>query len=159
MTPLPRTAPAPVAAGPAYRDRGRLDFSRCLADAGAVYWRNVGGLIGAALLTDLLSVVSLGVLAGPLYGGWCLMTLDALTRPDRKVDHGLLLSGSYRFWDFTAVFLLSGLAQVAGLALFVLPGLLVLTVWLFPFHLVVDRGLGPIEALGASARIVRRRGL
>lgn len=159
MTSTPRSAPIPVAVVPSYGDLGRLDFSRCLADAGAVYWRNVGGLIGAALLTDLLSVVSLGVLAGPLYGGWCLMTLSALSRPDRKIDHGLLLSGSYRFWDFTAVFILSGVAQIAGLAAFVLPGLLVLTLWLFPFHLIVDRGLGPMDALAASTRIVRRRGL
>jgi len=138
---------------------GRLDFSRCLNEAWEVYRRNFWALLAAAVLTDLLSLVTLFVLTGPLLGGWCALTLNALARPDRKVDLGLLFSGSYRFGTLAAIFVLTALAQLAGLALLILPGLLLMTLWLFPFHLAVDKGLGATDAMAASVRVVQRRGL
>jgi hypothetical protein len=138
---------------------GRLDFSRCLDEAWAVYRRNFWALVAAVLLTDLLSLVTLFVLTGPLVGGWCAMTLNALSRPDRKVDLGLLFSGSYRFGTLAAIFVLTALAQLAGLVLLILPGLMLMTLWLFPFHLAMDKGLGATDAMAASVRVVQRRGL
>src|SRR5688500_2619736 len=117
MTQATPTAVVPLA-------EGRLDFSRCLVEAWAVYRRNFWTLRRAALLTDVLSRVPLFVLTGPLLGGWCALTLNALSRPDRKVDLGLLFSGSYRFGTLAAIFVLTVLAQLAGLLLLILPGLL-----------------------------------
>ena len=147
----------PVAAAPA--PQVRLDVGRCLADAADVYRRNFWPLVGAAVLFDLLSVVTLFVLAGPLCGGWCVLALNALSRPDRKVEFGLLFSGAHQFATLLALFVVTTLAQLAGLMMLVLPGLLLMTFWLFPFHLAVDRNLGIADALTTSARIVRRRGL
>jgi hypothetical protein len=139
--------------------QSRLDLGRCFAEAAEVYRRNLWPLVGAALLFDLLSLVTLFVLAGPLCGGWCVLTLNALSRPDRKVDFGLLFAATDRFATLLLLFVVTTLAELAGLALLILPGLLLMTVWMFPFHLVVDRNLGAAAAMGTSARIVMRRGL
>ncbi len=152
MTQATPTAVVPLA-------DGRLDFSRCLTEGWAVYRRNVWLLLLAALLTDVLSLITLFVLTGPLLGGWCALTLNALSRPDRKVDLGLLFSGSYRFGTLVAIFVLTALAQLAGLFLLILPGLLLMTLWLFPFHLAMDKGMGATDAMAASLRVVQRRGL
>src|SRR5918999_5651631 len=152
MTQVSPTAAVPLS-------EGRLDFSRCLVEAWAVYRRNFWTLLLAALLRAVLSLVTLFVLTGPLLGGWCAMTLNALSRPDRKVDLGLLFSGSYRFGTLAAIFVLTALAQLAGLLLLILPGLLLMTLWLFPFHLAMDKGMGATDAMSASVRIVQRRGL
>jgi hypothetical protein len=137
----------------------RLDIGRCFADAADVYRRNFWPLVGAAILFDLLSLFTLFVLAGPLCGGWCILTLNALSRPDRKVEFGLLFAGTHQFATLLVLFVVTTLAQLTGLMLLVLPGLLLMTFWLFPFHLAVDRNLGVADALTTSARIVRRRGL
>src|SRR5678815_3610126 len=94
--------------------QSRLDFGRCCADAIEVYRRTFWALVGAAVLFDLLSVVTLFVLAGPLCGGWCVLTLNALSRPDRKVELGLLFSGATQFATLLLLFVITTLAQLAG---------------------------------------------
>src|SRR5437763_17210991 len=54
------TSPPPLAV--TTLPNARLDFSRCLAEAGEVYRRNFWSLVLAAIVTQLLSVVTLFVL-------------------------------------------------------------------------------------------------
>jgi len=137
----------------------RLDVGRCFAAAWEVYRKNFWTLVAAAIVFDLLSLVTILVLAGPLCGGWCVLTLNALSRPDRKVEFGLLFNAAHQFGTLLALFFVTLVAELVGLTLLVIPGLLLMTVWLFPFHLVVDRNLGMRDALRTSALIVARRGI
>ena len=55
-----------------------MDIGRCLNEALDVYKKNLVPLVIAALLLEVLSLLSLSILTGPLTGGWCLMTIKAL---------------------------------------------------------------------------------
>jgi uncharacterized membrane protein len=59
------------------------------------------------------------------------------------------------FWQFLGVALLSGLAIVVGLILLVIPGIIVILMFMFAKLLVIDRNLGPIEAMKESVRITK----
>ncbi len=57
------------------------------------------------------------------------------------------------FWKFFFATLLSGLAVAVGFVLLIIPGIIVALMLLFTKYIVIDRGLGPIEALQESRRI------
>jgi hypothetical protein len=136
-----------------------LDIGRCFNEAIAVYKKNVLALLLAAIINEFLSVLTLLVLAGPLLGGICLMTLKGLRREDKGIELGDLFGTFGRFGTLVGLFFMSFLLSLLGLCLFFLPGLLLMTIWLFPFYFVVDRNLGAFEALKASKDVVMRHGL
>src|SRR5688500_20227245 len=106
--PTAPTAPAPVAL--TYETRVTLDIGRCFREAGLVFRRNFWALLAAGFLFHVLSVFTLYVFTGALCGGLCVMSLAALSRPDRKYDLGLLLAGSGRLLWFAGSFLLDYVA-------------------------------------------------
>jgi hypothetical protein len=136
------------------RSAPALDIGRCFNDAMAVYKKNFLALILAAIVCAFLSVCTLLVLAGPLSGGISLMTLKSLRREDKGVEFGAF----GKFGTLVGLFFVSFLLSLLGLSLLLLPGLLLMTIWLFPFYLVVDKNLGVFEALKVSKDIVMRQG-
>lgn len=135
-----------------------LSITRCFDDAGAAFKANVPVLVVAALVFQILSFVSLFILCGPLAGGAALLSLRCLLRPDRRADLGDLFAMMHRFLPLVGVFCLTLVAIVGGLVLLVVPGLVLMTFWLFPYYLMVDKDLPAVDALSASWAIVRRRG-
>ena len=135
-----------------------LSITRCFDDAGAAFKSNVAVLVLAALVLQLLSLVSLFILCGPLCGGAALLSLRCLLRPDRRADLGDLFAMMHRFLPMVGLFFLVLVATLGGLVLLVVPGLLLMTFWLFPYYLMVDKDLPAMDALSASWAIVRRRG-
>ncbi len=59
------------------------------------------------------------------------------------------------FWKFLGATLLTGLAIVVGLILLIVPGIILMLMFMFVMFIVIDRGLGPVEAMKESARITR----
>lgn len=59
------------------------------------------------------------------------------------------------FWKFTGAYLLTALIVLAGFILLIVPGFILATVLIFTSYLVMDRNLGPIEAIKESARITK----
>lgn len=57
------------------------------------------------------------------------------------------------FWPFLGASLLIGIMVFIGLLIFVIPGIIVAMVFYFTTYIVVDKNLGPINALKESARI------
>jgi len=57
------------------------------------------------------------------------------------------------YWKFFAATLLVGIVVVLGLLLLIVPGIIFLMMFLFTTFLVIDRNLGPIEAMKESRRI------
>jgi hypothetical protein len=58
-----------------------------------------------------------------------------------------------QFWSFLAVKLLTAIVVVIGLILLIVPGVMVALMVMFGSYLVVDKGMGPIEAMKESKRI------
>jgi hypothetical protein len=137
---------------------GPFDLSRCFSEAWAVYRANFLVLVLGTMLSESLAVLTLGVLVGPLCGGWAALCLNVLARPDRKADLALLFSQGHRFATLTGVSLLVGVPQLLGTIALGLPGVLVTTSRLFAYHLVVDRHLPAIGATELSGAVIRKRG-
>jgi hypothetical protein len=129
-------------------------------DIGAVFkhgWRRFVDDIGALLLATLiaigLTVVSLGILGGPLVAGLYSMVIGRV-RDGRRPRVGDIFSGFDRFWSYfgagLALFVLIGLASLT-----IIGGVVLATIWIYVFPLMVDRGMGLGQAMGASLDIVR----
>jgi hypothetical protein len=134
------------------------DIGRCFNEAVAVYTKSFLPLFLAAILLEIFSVCSLLILCGPLTGGVCLMTLGAMRREDKSARLGDLFGTFDRFGPLVGLFFLTLFLTLLGFVACLLPGLALMTIWLFPFYLMVDKGLGVFEALGASKDLVMRNG-
>ncbi len=136
-----------------------MDIGRCMNDAVDVYKKNWLVLVLAAIIVDVLIVVTLLILAGPLSGGFSKMVLNAMRRADKTVNLGDLFGSFHRFCGLLGLFFLCLIAVFVGLALLVIPGIALMTIWLFPFYLIVDKDMRVFQSLGVSQNIVTRKGL
>jgi hypothetical protein len=136
-----------------------IDIGRCFSDAMRVYWKNFWALVLVQFLFTVLVICSVGVLAGPLTGGYTILAIRALRRGDHRVDLGDLFRAFHRFGGLIVLFVIYSLATLLGYALLIVPGLLLTTLWGFAYAMVVDHGMSIFEAMGASWRAVMRRGL
>jgi len=59
------------------------------------------------------------------------------------------------FWKFVAASVLVALAVIAGFILLIVPGIILGIMFGFSTYLVIEKGLGPIEALKASAALTK----
>jgi len=136
-----------------------LDIGRCLNDSLAVYHKNGVLLVLAAIIFNSLSILTLFVLCGPLCGGIYLMTVAALTHPEKKLDIGLMFAMLKRFGPLVGLFFLTTIPILLGFALFIVPGVLLMTLWMYSYPLLIERNMTVTQAMSASWHIVMRNGL
>src|SRR5687768_7500467 len=110
--PSPSASPLPV--DPQARIAGTLDIGRCFDQALVVYKRHFWTLVIAALVFELVSILTIGILAGPLSGGLCIMTMTAIVRPDQPIDIGLMFSRMGRFGRLLGLFFLTLVAVLVA---------------------------------------------
>lgn len=100
----------------------------------------------AATLYELL----IGLLFYPLYTGALILFLDARSRGEHPHKRDLLAM-AVRMWpSFALLSALSTLMIMAGLSLFILPGVWVMIKLAFAEYLLVLRGLAPMAAMRQS---------
>jgi hypothetical protein len=112
--------------------------------------------IGGSLLIAMLVVVSLGILIGPLYGAY-LEAMIRLQRDGRQPQFMDLFNGLARFRQLFPMFFLALLTMV-GFMLFVIPGLLILTMWIYTLPLMTDSRLSLVQAMNESAAMIKEKG-
>jgi hypothetical protein len=133
-----------------------IDFGYVLRKAGSVFIDDVVPLVLASLIACVLSVITLGVLAGPLYAGLCSMVITRV-RDGRRPAIGDVFSCMDRFWTFLGASIV--LLVTIGLAFVtVIGGILLLTIWMYVIPIMVDRRVGVFEAMSASKDVVIRGG-
>lgn len=59
------------------------------------------------------------------------------------------------FWQYIGAKILVAVVVIVGLILLIVPGIIAALMFLFSNYLVVDKGLGPIEAMKESMRITK----
>lgn len=59
------------------------------------------------------------------------------------------------YWNYFLAYLLVAVSVIIGIILLIVPGIIVAIMFGFSCYLVVDRGLGPIEAIKESMRITK----
>jgi hypothetical protein len=134
-----------------------MDIGKILKNGWELFVRDIGPLIVGALIAGVLSVLSLLILAGPLFGGLYLMIVRRI-REGRPAEFGDVFACFDRFGTLFLAFWGGGLLILLGLALLVVPGLLLITIWVYMFPLVVDKGLSVGEAMSRSKEMVMKGG-
>ncbi len=136
--------------------RQTLDIGLVFKRGWRLFVKDIGPLIIGALIVAVLSLVTLGILAGPLTAGLYGMVVKRV-RDGQQAEVGDVFGQMSRFWSFFAAALVLGL--LIGLAsLTIIGGILLATIWLYVFPLMVDRGLGLGEAMRTSYEMVTQAG-
>jgi len=133
-----------------------MNFQAYLEDTYRIVKEEPIILILGGLLVQLLIVFSLGILAGPLAGGYLLLVILYL-REDRKPVFNDIFSGLKQFTDLFPYFLVL-LLIFLGLMLMIVPGLIFATWWLYVLPLMVDRKMPVIDAMRVSRNKVNETG-
>jgi hypothetical protein len=113
-------------------------------------------LILGGLLVHLLTIASMGLLAGPLIGGYFLLFILYL-RDNRKPTFNDIFSGLQQIANLFPYFLVL-LLIFLGFMFLILPGLLFATWWLYVLPLMVDRKIPFTEAMRLSMNKVNEAG-
>ena len=153
---------------------GRIRVGGVIDETFSVYGRNVVALIASAIVvfgivgvaTGLLQNaggVVLGVFAGiirligvALYAGFVVRLVQDVRDGRRDQTVGDLFSSAAPAIGALIVFgILFAIGVAVGLALLIVPGLVLLTLWSVGAPAIVVERAGPIEAFGRSRRLVR----
>lgn len=140
----------------AVTNRRPIDLGGALREGGRRFLDDILPLVLATLIVAALSVLTLGILAGPLYAGMLNMVIERM-RDGKQPRVGDVFSCLDRFWAFLGAAIL--LAVTIGLAsLTIVGGVLLAAIWFYTFPLMIDRRMGLIEALHTSKDMVLRTG-
>jgi hypothetical protein len=137
-------------------DRSGLDVGYIFKHGWRRFVDDIGPLLLGTIIAAVLTVVSLGILGGPLLAGLYSMVIGRI-RDGRHAEVGDVFSGFGRFWSYfgaaLALLVLIGLASIT-----IIGGILLGTIWIYVFPLMVDRNMRLGEAMGASKDMVLRAG-
>lgn len=127
-------------------------------------------IIGLFVITTIISIIT-GLIADEASGGLTGtvvniadfgiqtiigmgMTLILLRVYDRvETDYTDLLEPLHLFWKYLAASILVIIVGLFGLLLFIVPGIIAMIALLFTSYLIIDRNLGPVDAMKESLRI------
>jgi hypothetical protein len=140
-------------------EQNQLDIKTCFTQAWDVYKVNILMFLVSAVIFQVISLFTLLILSGPLFGGYCLMTLNAMRSEDKKIELNDMFKMFSRFGLLIGLFFLQGIAIFAGLLLLIIPGILLMTMWLYSYFMLVDKNKGVIDSLKASWNMVKEKGL
>jgi len=133
-----------------------LDIGLAFKRAWGLFVKDIAPLLIGALIAGVLSVLTVGILAGPLFAGLYGMVIGRV-RDGRQPHVGDVFAGFERFWSYFAAALV--LVVLIGLAsLTIVGGFLLATIWIYVFPLMVDRGMGLSEAMRTSKDMVMKAG-
>jgi len=144
-----------IEASPALARQG-LDVGLAFKGGWNTFTADIVPLLIGGIIACILSIVTLGILAGPLFAGLYKMVADRV-RDGHKATVGDVFGCMDRFWDFlVAAFVLVVLIGLASLT--IVGGVLLATIWMYVIPLMVDRRLGVYDAMAASYHLVRDNG-
>jgi uncharacterized membrane protein YvlD (DUF360 family) len=128
--------------------RPRLDIGLAFKNGWHAFVADIAPLLIGTLIAGVLSVITLGILAGPLTAGLYSMVIGRM-RDGRHAEIGDVFCCMDRFWGFLWAALV--LVVLVGLAsLTIVGGVLLATVWIYVFPFMVDRKMGLTDAMAAS---------
>jgi hypothetical protein len=133
-----------------------MNFQGYLEDTYKIIKKEPIILIAGGILVQILNAATFSVLAGPLFGGYLLMILLTL-RDNQKPAFNDLFNGFQQIGLLFPYFFVL-LAKAIGFMLFIIPGIILSTWWIYVLPLMVDRKIGFSEAMRISTNKVNETG-
>ena len=148
-------------------DVPEVRFGDWIQDGFYLYKNNFGVLVAASIIMVALSLVTVGILFGPLLAGLSLIVLRLIDRTKPKPAAGDIFQGfRYFLQSFLFVLVWGVIVVLASSILSLIPcigslvstvlGLVIQALVMFSFFLIVDAGMDFWPASMASMRIVQR---
>ena len=85
--------------------------------------------------------------------GWVQLAIHTVEK--KKLEMATLFTGYKKILPYLGLMILMIIAVYAGLFLFVIPGVMLITMFFLAPYLVIDQGLGPIAALKESMKLTK----
>ena len=133
-----------------------MNFQSYLEDTYRIIKAEPVVLILGGFVVQLLTLLSMGILSGPLVGGYFLVIIYSL-RDNKKPSFNDIFSGLQQFGNLFPYFLVL-LIILIGFMLLILPGFLFATWWLYVLPLMADRKISFSEAMKLSMNKVNETG-
>ena len=130
-----------------------LDIGRLLKESWDYLFKKPIEHIGAAFLVGVLSLVTLGILSGPLTVGYIRMI--ERQRRGEPIAIGQVFEGFEVFGSSFVTVLAYAVGVALASLLLIIPGLFLLVAWGFALWFVALEGYGASEALGASWQLLK----
>jgi uncharacterized membrane protein YvlD (DUF360 family) len=128
--------------------RPRLDVGLAFKKGWDAFTADIVPFLVGALIAGLLSIITLGILAGPLTAGLYNMAVRRM-RDGRRAEIGDVFSCFDRFWSYLwAAIVLVVLIGLASLT--IVGGVLLATIWIYVLPFMVDRRMSVGQAMSAS---------
>jgi hypothetical protein len=136
----------------------QMDVGKAFERGWKLFVKDVAPYVIGALILGALTVVTIGILYGPLAAGLYVMAVRRI-RQNRTAEIGDIFWGLSHFWRFFGAALLLVVLIGIGFVFLIIPGLLLATIWIYVFPVMVDRDVGVFDAMAESRRLVRENGL
>jgi len=133
-----------------------MNFQKYLENSYRIIKEEPVIIVLGGLVVQLLTILSMGIMAGPFLGGYFLLII-CLLRDNKKPAFNDVFSGLQQLRNLFP-FVLVLLIIFIGFMLLILPGLLFATWWIYVLPLMVDRKISFSEAMRLSTNKVNEKG-
>ena len=117
---------------------------------------STGAVVGGSIAVAIVVIVAI-VLTIPFYGAIVRMVLRRV-REGRPAQYGDIWSCWDQWFSLVVAIVVVGLLVGLGFVFFIVPGVILATMWVFVLPIIVDRRVGLGEAMGMSWELVKRVG-
>jgi len=143
-----------------------VKFGEWIEAGFSLYKENFVVLVLANLIAAILSAVTLGILAGPMFAGLIIIILACLDKKEPKAEIGDIFKGFDFFLDSFLFVIIWGAISIvitlllnfipcAGQVLSMFVGIIISTIIMFGIFLIVDRKMNFWPASMASINLVK----
>lgn len=133
-----------------------MDINRHIENTWKILSREPVFMIIGGLLALLMNIASIGLLSGPIFGGYFLGIVWYF-REGRRPEVADIFLGFQRFGALLP-FIISTLLVIVGFFLLIIPGFLLWVWWMYVLLLMADKKLSLAESMAASRRKVQEKG-
>nr|MBF0221015.1 hypothetical protein [Desulfobulbaceae bacterium] len=109
-----------------------------------------------SLIVLVMNVATIGLLSGPIIGGYFIGVLK-FVRDDQKPVLNDLFAGFQRL-GYLFSFILVSILTIFGFLLLVIPGLVMMTWWIYVLLLMIDTNMPLSQAMAVSRKKVQEKG-
>ena len=128
-----------------------MDIGKSIQESLDLYMKNFATLFVAGLVATLLSAVTLGILAGPLFGGFIILCLKLLKGEPGEFNeifaHFDKFGPTFIVFLLYLVFAIICMIPVLGWLVGIVLGPVVAFIFIFAVTLIIEKDMLPIDAI------------
>jgi hypothetical protein len=133
-----------------------MNIAKPFLNAWDIYIKNFGTIIISLIIVIILSIVTLGILAIPLFVGFQMLFVKAMRK--KKIVANEVLEPIGRYWSILFGNVTIMIMVIFGFMLLIVPGFAWMAWWMYAILFIYDRNMHIEDGLRASKELVRKNG-